>query len=184
MNTKSRIVDGLIAICSLTFLISALFIENTSTKITFCLFSGIIFLIFFSMMFSKLKLKSNQNFYDVSSNAVGFMTVTELALINDEDMQIGFWEMYGKTSLVIGLDIGENKVDVDLLNSTYASTIDVEHAVLNYTGSNWYIEDLGSENGVSIVKSDGKKYKLTAMKPCLVEKGDMIYISITKLKLC
>lgn len=98
-------------------------------------------------------------------------------------MPISYWQMYGKSSLVIGLDTGENKVDVNLLNTTYASIIDIEHAVLNYSGGNWYIEDNNSKNGISVKKSDGKKYRINNEKPCFVEKGDIIYISMAKLKL-
>lgn len=110
--------------------------------------------------------------------------VTELALLNEEDAPISYWQMYGKSSLVIGLDLGENHVDVNLLHTTYASTIDVEHAVLNYSGGNWYVEDNDSKNGVHVRKSDGRNYKLNNAKPCLVEKGDVISISMAKLKLC
>ena len=137
------------------------------------------FLIFFFSLFKKSTIAEKQLQNNLLSDQI-----TELALLNDENKHITYFSMHGKSSLVLGLDIGENMVDVNLLNSTYASTIDVEHAVLNYSGDKWYIEDLGSQNGTSIVKSDGKQYKLTTYKPCLVEKGDIIYISLTKLKLC
>lgn len=42
----------------------------------------------------------------------------------------------------------------------------VEHAVLNFFNGAWYIEDISSKNGVSIRKSDGKKYKISYGKPC------------------
>ena len=136
------------------------------------------------MMLQKPKTHTTQELREKNALGLAPNSVTELALLNEENQEIAFWEMYGKTSLVIGLDIGENKVDVNLLNTTYASTVEKEHAVLNYTGDHWFVEDLGSENGVSILKADGNKYKLTAMKPCLITKGDIIYISLTKLKLC
>ena len=53
--------------------------------------------------------------------------------------------MFEKISLVIGKDIRENHVDVNLNQSPYAAMIDIEHAVLNYAGGSWYIEDLGSK---------------------------------------
>lgn len=118
------------------------------------------------------KLKS-----DKSGNIAG------LALMNDENQVIATWDLYEKTSLVIGLDVGENQVDVNLAESVYASTLDVEHAVINYAGGQWFVEDLDSENGVSIMKSDGQKYQLTALKPCLLEKGDILFISLVRLKL-
>lgn len=109
--------------------------------------------------------------------------ITGLALMNDENQVIATWDLYEKTSLVIGLDEGENQVDVNLAESVYASTLDVEHAVINYAGGQWFVEDLDSENGVAVMKSDGYKYQLTSLKPCLVEKGDIIFVSLVRLKL-
>lgn len=109
-------------------------------------------------------------------------SITELLLLNEEDQPIASWDMYQKTSLVIGKDIRENHVDVNLNQSAYASMIDVEHAVLNYADHNWYIEDLGSKNGIVLLKKmDGRKYKLAADQPCKIDAGDVIIIGLTKL---
>ena len=174
---KIKFINSLIAICALGIFITSYINEIGSKQMIFCIVSGIIFIICFISLFQK---DSNEK----STKRVLNGQITELALLNDEQQPIAFWEMYGKISLVLGLDIGENKVDVNLLNSTYSSTIDIEHAVLNYSGDKWYIEDLGSKNGTSIIKSDGKEYKITTNKPCLLEKNDIICISLTKLKLC
>lgn len=107
--------------------------------------------------------------------------ITELLLLNEENQSMTSWNLYGKTGLVIGRDIGENSVDINLNNSIYASMIDVEHAVLNYSGNDWYVEDLGAKNGVSVQKSDGRKYRLAPGKPCRLEAGDLIYIAMTRL---
>ena len=108
--------------------------------------------------------------------------ITELVLLNEGDEQIAAWDMFGKTGLVIGRDVGENQVNVNLGSCTYASMIDVEHAVLNHAASNWYIEDLGSKNGVSVMKAaDGRKYRLAAGQPCLLQPGDIIYVAMTRL---
>lgn len=109
--------------------------------------------------------------------------ITGLVLLNDENETIANWDLYEKTSLIIGIDEGENQVDVNLAESVYASTLEVEHAVLNYAGGQWYVEDLDSENGVSVVKSDGQRYQLMAMKPCLLEKGDILFVSYVRLRL-
>lgn len=178
---KVKIINGLIAMLSLGIFFISYLNEIGTKQLAFCIISGVMFLIFFFSLFKKEKSKTIEKpaqIHPLSDQ------ITELALLNDEHEKIAFWGMYGKSSLVLGLDIGENKVDVNLLNSTYASTVDVEHAVLNYAENKWYIEDLGSENGTSIVKSDGKQYKLTIGKPCLVEKGDILYISLTKLQIC
>lgn len=178
---KRKIIDGLIAIFSLGIFFISYYYKTGIQKSIICLISAVILLVFTYKFFKKDKNDTHntkQDFYNPLSKQI-----MELALLNEENQTIAFWGMYGKTSMVIGLDMGENKVDVNLLNTTYASTIDVEHAVLNYANDKWYIEDLGTENGTSIVKKDNKRYALTIGKPCLVEKGDIIYISLTKLQL-
>lgn len=108
--------------------------------------------------------------------------VTEVLLLNEEDQTLATWSLYGKVSMVIGRDVGENQVDINLMPSTYASTVEVEHAVLNYTGGSWYVEDLGSKNGVSVQSSkDGRKYKLASDQPCKLDAGDIIYIGLARL---
>ena len=108
--------------------------------------------------------------------------VTEVLLLNEEDQTLATWPLYGKVSMVIGRDVGENRVDINLMPSTYASMVDVEHAVLNYTGGSWYVEDLGSKNGVSVQSSkDGRKYKLASDQPCKLDAGDIIYVGLARL---
>lgn len=108
--------------------------------------------------------------------------VTEVLLLNEEDQTLATWPLYGKVSMVIGRDVGENQVDINLMPSTYASTVEVEHAVLNYTGGSWYVEDLGSKNGVSVQScKDGRKYKLASDQPCKLDAGDIIYIGLARL---
>lgn len=109
--------------------------------------------------------------------------LTELVLLGEENDRLASWNIYGKNGIVIGRDVGENQVSVDLDGSVYASMIDVEHAVLNYSGDNWYIEDISEKNGVSIQKQDGRKYKLSYGKPCRLEKGDVICIALAKLQI-
>ena len=87
-------------------------------------------------------------------------SLTEIVLLNEEDQALSSWTLYGKTGMVIGRDSGENQVNINLANSTYAGTVDVEHAVLNYSAGSWYVEDLNSKNGVSVQKGDKRKYKL------------------------
>lgn len=110
-------------------------------------------------------------------------TATELALLNEEGEDLAIWDIYGKNGIVIGRDTGENSVTVDLGNTVYAGMIDVEHAVLNFFNSAWYIEDISEKNGVSIRKSDGKKYKISYGKSCRLEPGDIIFIGPTRLQI-
>lgn len=108
--------------------------------------------------------------------------VTEVLLLNEEDQTLAVWPLYGKVSMVIGRDVKENQVDINLISSTYASMVDIEHAVLNYTGGSWYVEDLASRNGVSVQSSkDGRKYKLAPDQPCKLDAGDIIYIGLARL---
>jgi len=110
--------------------------------------------------------------------------ISQISLLNKNDEIISSWELYGKTSAIIGKDIGENHVDINLNETQYAAMIDVEHAVLNYAGGNWYIEDLDSQNGVSIQKTGQEKsYKLSSLQPCKLDFGDIIFIGVCRLKL-
>ena len=110
-------------------------------------------------------------------------TLTELVLLGEDDTRLASWNLYGKNGLVIGRDIGENHVSINLEDATYASMIDIEHAVLNYSGDDWYIEDISEKNGISVQKKDGRKYKLSYGKPCRLERGDIIYIALTRLQI-
>jgi len=110
--------------------------------------------------------------------------IRQLILLNEHNQEMKSWDIFGRTALVIGRDEGENEVDIDLSDVTYAGFIDVEHAVLNYAGDYWYIEDLHSKNGVKVQKrGDTRAYKLATDKPCLLEAGDIIYIARTKMSI-
>lgn len=109
--------------------------------------------------------------------------LTELVLLSEEDGHLFRWNIYGRNGVVIGRDIGENQVTVNLNETTYASMIDVEHAVLNYSGGDWFVEDISERNGVSVQKRDGRRYKLSYGKPCKLECGDIIFIALTRLQI-
>jgi len=94
------------------------------------------------------------------------------------------WEIYGKTSIVFGKEEGEFQADINLKHTDYAGTVDGEHAVMNYSGGNWYIEDLDSENGTRIQRGgEGKQYKVSSREPCRVEKNDVIYLGLAPIKI-
>lgn len=172
-----KIIDFALLVSSIIVLISTVYIDLLWISYV-ALF---VIIVYVALYIRKLIIKEGDIKTKLSS--LNNKLITELILLNEKNSPIEYYNMYQKTSLVIGLDIGENKVDVNLINSTYASMIDKEHAVLNYSDSKWYLEDLGSQNGIAVIKFDGKKYKITAMKPCLVEKGDIIYIGLVKLVL-
>ena len=53
-------------------------------------------------------------------------------------------------------------MDINLQNTEYGGMADRQHAVLNYAAGQWYIEDLGSRNGVRIQDAkDGKVYQVS-----------------------
>ncbi|MBR5912813.1 MAG: FHA domain-containing protein [Selenomonadaceae bacterium] len=128
---------------------------------------------------------NDAKFFDDESARQNFQSevISKISLLNKKGEIINSWELYGKTAAVIGKDIGENHVDIDLSENPYASMIDVEHAVLNYADGNWYIEDLDSQNGISIKKiGQDKIYKLSSLQPCKLDFGDIVIVGICQLK--
>lgn len=119
---------------------------------------------------------------EIKQGAIG--QAKQLILLNEENQELTAWDLFGRTSLVIGRDEGENQVDINLGDVTYAGFIEIEHAVLNYAKDHWYIEDLHSENGVKVQKAgDARQYKLATDKPCRLGIGDVIYIAQTRLEM-
>lgn len=105
-----------------------------------------------------------------------------IALLGENDNEITRWNIAGKVSLVIGRNTRKEDVDINLVNTEFAGMVDRQHAVLNYTAGQWYIEDLDSANGIRIQKKQDKKvYEISKTQPCMIEKGDIIYIGLTKL---
>lgn len=108
--------------------------------------------------------------------------IMELVLLSEEDTERMVWNIYGRTAVVIGRDVGENEVEIDLSESPYASMVEIEHAVLNFSKGNWYVEDLGTTNGLSVKKAaDGRLYKLSPDVPCRLEQGDCLYVGMNRL---
>ncbi len=109
--------------------------------------------------------------------------VRELVLLNEEDHPIKSWNLMGKTSLIIGRKNQDEEVDVDLGDCAYGALVEPQHAVLNFSCQNWYLEDISQENGIRVQKAqDGIPYRLGG-RPCRVGAGDVIYIANTKLLL-
>jgi len=110
--------------------------------------------------------------------------IHELILLNEDEKPIRSWNLTDKTAVVIGRKDKEAEVDVDLdlSDCEYGALISHQHAVMNYCLDSWYIEDLGSQNGIQIKKvDDGKRYQVAASRPCKLSAGDVIYIAKTKL---
>jgi len=111
-------------------------------------------------------------------------SIKSIVLVNEDNQIIKEWNLSEKVSMIIGKSNKENKVDIDLSESIYSNLIDYEHAVLNYAGGEWYIEDLCSVNGISIEKKeDNIVYKVAKYSPCTIKKGDILFVGKIKLLL-
>ena len=107
---------------------------------------------------------------------------TGTVVLDEEGNEISAWHIGGKTSLLIGRDEHKENVDINLQNTEYGGMADRQHAVLNYAAGQWYIEDLGSRNGVRIQDAkDGKVYQVSREHPCRINAGDIIFIGNTRL---
>lgn len=109
--------------------------------------------------------------------------IRELLLLDEQNKPVKSWDIAGKTSVVVGRKGGDEEIDVDLEDCEYGTFVDLQHAALNYCLDGWYLEDLGSTNGVSVQKAeDGNRYKVTG-RPCRVAAGDILYIANIRLLL-
>ncbi|MFR4977305.1 MAG: FHA domain-containing protein [Butyricicoccus sp.] len=179
-----RFVDVLlILIGGVIILISSFYIEEGLSRWGGVLLGAGLVIVFFTLaVWEKKRNLIQQTIEDFDNTAFCKVKSTEVVLLSEEDRPMASWSLYGKVSMVIGRDVGENQVNINLSASTYASMIEVEHAVLNYSSESWYVEDLASKNGVSVKKhADGRKYKLAANQPCKLDSGDIIYIGLTRL---
>lgn len=109
--------------------------------------------------------------------------IREVILLDEQNKPVKSWDIAGKTSVVVGRKGGDEEIDVDLEDCEYGTFVDPQHAALNYCLDGWYLEDLGSTNGVSVQKAeDGNRYKVTG-RPCRVTAGDILYIANIRLLL-
>jgi len=108
--------------------------------------------------------------------------ITRFVLINTDGGREKEWHVSGSNSFLIGKGVGGDAVDIDLGDTQNCDYVSPEHAVLNFAGGFWYIEDLDSKNGVGI-KRQGEEYALR-LNPNVLYKisvGDIIYISKVKI---
>lgn len=130
-----------------------------------------------------IQLKSkNHKIYKTSWNYED-TKAGQLVLLDEHDKPVRSWDLAGKTALILGKKNDREEVDVDLTECEYSTFINDQHAVLNFCLDSWYLEDLGSQNGVKIKKvEDGGCYQVTN-RPCRVSAGDVIYLASTRLLL-
>lgn len=180
MNGK-RFLD--ISVCSLSvavMILSYLYIEQDSPRLLILVIGTIIFFIFLFWAVSDSE-KTGQKRQKPRKGARKKRGIYSLILLDEDDQGIAEWNIAGKISVLIGRDSHRDNVDVNLLNTAFAGMVDRQHAVMNYTAGQWYIEDLDSANGIRIQKEDGVIYEVAKGQPCLVEKGDVLIIGLTKL---
>ncbi|BBK76087.1 MULTISPECIES: FHA domain-containing protein [Clostridium] len=113
-----------------------------------------------------------------------FSRIKTVELVNEDNDIVSLWNIEDKTSLLIGKNTKDEKVNIDLNSSIYSNLVDDKHAVLNYAAGKWFVEDLSSEYGVRIKKRDDDIiYRLVNDTPCEIKCGDILYIAKIKLLL-
>lgn len=184
MNRK-RAIDWAIVLVSLSLLlIACVYPQHIRQHIPLICLSGILAVIFLVMAIKDDRPDYKKEIAGWEKESTRKALATEIVLLSEEETELCIWDIYGKTAVVIGRDIRENQVDIDLNNSPYASMVDIEHAVMNYSSGSWYVEDLGSKNGIKVKKAmDGKIYQLSADTPCKLECGDVLYVGLNRLLL-
>ena len=181
--SKYNLYTALIGIISVFFVLAVLLGGlNIVVKMLLTFFGVGVFFHSVIILYRELKKKDfsrSQKIFDKKK------VIDKIILLNKDGEEVFNWDLYGKSSAIIGKDLGDNLVDIDLSQNPYSAMIDAEHAVLNYTAGNWYIEDLSSQNGISIQKlGQTKSYKLSSTQPCKLDFGDVIFIGMCRLKVC
>lgn len=109
--------------------------------------------------------------------------ITKIMLINEERQSLKEWDIFGKTGLVIGKSTEKDPVDIDLSDTAFVQMISKQHAVLNYTGRNWCIDDIDSKNGTLVQKANqSEMLNLKSIGTVELGVGDTIYIAKTTLQ--
>lgn len=109
-------------------------------------------------------------------------SIQRLVLINSDGEKDKEWAVAEAASLLIGKGSRDHFVDVDLSDNRYADYIASSHAVLNRIGTDWYVEDLETVNGVGIKKrGDDNNYRIQPNRPYKIDVGDILYIAKVRL---
>lgn len=110
--------------------------------------------------------------------------ISAVVLLDEEGRGIKSWDLDGKTALLIGRGRRDEPADIDLSQTEFGALVEEEHAVLNYACGCWFIEDLDSENGITIKKRrDGEAYQLAKGHPLKLALGDILTIACTSLEI-
>lgn len=110
--------------------------------------------------------------------------IKSIVLINEEGKALSEWNLSNKAGMVIGKSTEKEPVDIDLTCSAYQQMISKQHAVLNYTGEGWCIDDIDSKNGTRVKKLNRNAIlDLKLVGTVELDVGDIIYIANTMLQL-
>ena len=173
-----RLAD--IMVCSFSvaiIILSYCYVEQKTTRMALYAVAGTLFCLFFILAIVDRDRRGRPR----RRKRQAQRGVHALVLLDEENRAVTEWNIAGKTSLLIGRDTRREDVDINLANTAFGGMVDRQHAVLNYTAGQWYIEDLDSTNGIRIQKLDGRIYEVSRTQPCKVEKGDILFIGLTKL---
>lgn len=106
-------------------------------------------------------------------------SVKRFVLVNQEGENEKQWGAEGAKSFLIGKS---PQADMNLGDNHYADYVANEHAVLNYAGGYWYVEDLNSQNGVGIRKQDEEfTFRIKPMTSYKIDPGDVIFVARVKI---
>lgn len=184
MKTKRTVkiaADIIILICS-SILLFRIYIANMDRKWFWTLLFLLLLLMVGAAADLVLQVRGKHTGDKKSQPAID-SAVRQLILLDEQNKPVKSWDLSGKIAVVIGKKNQDEEVDVDLEDCEYSTFINPQHAALNFCQNFWYIEDLGSQNGVQVEKvEDGVCYKVLN-RPCRVMPGDIIYIANTKLLL-
>lgn len=180
IKKKKIVLDMAVLICSLLFNLCFLYLNRKGMWIQIPIGAvSVLALADILVLLTSHNTKKRQNAADYKKMS----GASQLVLLDEKERPVKSWDLAGKTALIIGKKNDEEEVDVDLEDCEYSTFIDSQHAVLNFCLDSWYLEDLGSQNGVKIKKvEDGGCYQVTN-RPCRLSAGDIIYIANTRLLL-
>lgn len=106
--------------------------------------------------------------------------ITQLFLLNEAGGRIRAWSLAGETGLSIGKRQGGSDADIDLSSSPNAATVADCHAVLNYAGGGWFVENLGAP-GSALLCRGGREYRLAVGEPLQLRQDDILQLGLCRL---
>jgi len=181
IRKKKILLDVVILISVWLWVLTSWYTEQSNAVIQISMIAALLVSGLLLIDLSRLSGSRRINEEATQQEAAG-MAPHQLILLNEEEKPIRAWDLTGKTAMIIGRKHRDAEVDVDLNDCEYSALINVQHAVLNFSLDTWYLEDLGSQNGIRIKKvEDGICYQVTQSRPCKISAGDVIYIAKTKL---